>query len=553
MKIHNGVFVLIIPLIISCGAPETKGDSEMNDTGSTEDPPGNELTTYDTFKLTTDVSLLTENEREMIPLLIKAAQVMDQLFWYQAYGDPNAIPSQISSSSELKKHFAINYGPWDRLNGDAPIAEGISEKPLGARFYPEDMTKEEFEAFESDDKSDLYTLILRDAQANLISVPYHVQYSKELELAAQLLDSAASICEDTEFKNYLELRSEALLTDEFDASDRAWLDMTNNTLDLIIGPIENYEDQLFGFKTAYESYVLVKDKEWSRRLAKYASMLPALQKGLPVADKYKAEEPGRDAQLNAYDVIYYAGHCNAGSKTIAVNLPNDETIQLEKGTRRSQLKNAMKAKFDRILLPIADVLIAEEQRNHITFDAFFSNTMFHEVAHGLGIKNTLNGKGAVRTSLKEQASALEEGKADILGLYMVTELHEAGELRNAHLEDYYVTFMAGIFRSTRFGASSAHGKANMLRFNFFEEMGAFARDEPTGTYRVDMDKMRTAMNALSTLILTLQGNGDYEGVVQLMEEKGKIGQQLQQDLDRLYDAGIPVDIVFEQGIDVLGL
>ncbi len=543
----------VILMLNACSGPAAKEEK----TQDSQAPELNEnaasvLSTYDTFRLTTDLSVLSENEIELLPLLIESARVMDGLFWYQSYGDADAVPSVITDNPELMEHYMINYGPWDRLKGDMPIAEGIEEKALGAQFYPEDMSKDEFEAAELEDKADLYTLLMRDTEGALMTVPYHVQYKNELEKASGLLLEAAAICEDPELKNYLVLRAEALLTDDFDASDRAWLDMKNNTLDIIIGPIENYEDQLFGYKTAYEAYVLVKDKAWSERLEKYAAMLPDLQKGLPVDEAYKSEVPGRDAQLNAYDVIFYAGHCNAGSKTIAVNLPNDEKLQLEKGTRRSQLKNAMQAKFDRILMPIADVLIDPSQRAHVTFDAFFANTMFHEVAHGLGIKNTINGKGGVRTSLKEQAGALAEGKADILGLYMVTKLHEAGELGDVDLMDNYVTFMASLFRSIRFGASSAHGKANMLRFNYFKEMGAFTCDE-NGIYSVDMAKMEQAMNALSELILTLQGTGDHAGVVQLMEEKGRIGDLLQFDLERIDKAGIPVDIVFEQGVEVLGL
>jgi hypothetical protein len=321
---------------------------------------------------------------------------------------------------------------------------------------------------------------------------------------------------------------------------------------VVIGPIETYEDALFGYKAAHEAYVLVKDREWSQRLSRYAALLPGLQRDLPVPAAYKQETPGSDSDLNAYDVIYYAGDCNAGAKTIAINLPNDEFVQLKKGTRRLQLKNAMRAKFEHILMPIAGMLIASDQRAHVTFDAFFANTMFHEVAHGLGIKNTINGRGSVREALKEQASALEEGKADILGLYMVTRLFEQGELAGGSLLDHYVTFMAGIFRSVRFGASSAHGRANMLRFNFFERHGAFTRDAD-GTYRVNADNMRTAVEALSAVILKLQGDGDYDGVVTLMNEMGSMGPALQSDLDRLQGANIPVDIVFEQGLKVLGL
>jgi hypothetical protein len=272
-----------------------------------------------------------------------------------------------------------------------------------------------------------------------------------------------------------------------------------------------------------------------------------------VAPLYKADKPGTDSDLNAYDVIYYAGHSNAGSKTIAINLPNDEQVQLAKGTRRLQLKNAMRAKFDKILEPIADTLIDDSQREHVSFDAFFANTMFHEVAHGLGIKNTVDGSSTVRQALREYASSMEEGKADILGLYMINELHKADELGDVDLREYYVTFMAGIFRSIRFGATEAHGKANMVRFNFFADHGAFVRDAESGKYRVDFDSMEAAMTALSRELLILQGDGDYEGVAKLTNNQGVINEQLQSDLDRLSQANIPVDITFNQGVHVLDL
>jgi hypothetical protein len=299
--------------------------------------------------------------------------------------------------------------------------------------------------------------------------------------------------------------------------------------------------------------VLIKDLEWSERLARFAKYLPELQTGLPVPDAYKQETPGSDSDLNAYDVVYYAGHSNAGSKTIAINLPNDEEVQLAKGTRRLQLKNAMLAKYNQIMVPIADLLIAEDQRQHITFDSFFGNTMFHEVAHGLGIKNTLDGKGTVRQAMKEHDSALEEGKADILGLYMVQKLREKGEITEGEVMDDYVTFLAGIFRSVRFGATSAHGKANMIRFNFFEQAGAFSRDEVTGTYRVNLPEFEQAIQALGKRLLTLQGDGDYAAVDAFVAEMGNVSPQLQADLDRLSAQSIPVDIVFEQGAGVLGL
>ncbi|MEO0423121.1 MAG: Zn-dependent hydrolase [Pseudomonadota bacterium] len=510
------------------------------------------LAMYTPFTLTADLADLSDRQKAVIDRLIRAAAIMDGLFWRQACCERE--PFLKSIDDEKARAFArINYGPWDRLNGLEPFLDGVGEKPAGARFYPADLTEEEFANAALPGKDGLYSLVRRGEDGALSLVPYHVAYRAELTEAAGLLREAAALAEDPAFANYLRLRADAFLTSDYQPSDLAWMDMKSNRIDVVIGPIETYEDQRYGYRAAFEGYVLLKDMAWSARLARYAKFLPALQDGLPVPAAYRAETPGSDAELNAYDVIYYAGDCNAGSKTIAINLPNDEQVQLAKGTRRLQLKNAMRAKFDKILLPISELLIAEDQRQHITFDAFFGNTMFHEVAHGLGIKNTLDGKGTVRSALLETASAIEEGKADILGLYMITRLHAMNELPDSHLMDNYVTFLAGIFRSVRFGASSAHGRANMIRFNFFEQAGAFTRDEETGAYRVDFDRMQLAMTELSRRLLMLQGDGDVEGTRKLLNDFGVIKPQLQADLDRLSTAGIAVDIIFEQGREVLGL
>jgi len=506
------------------------------------------LTGYATVKLTTDFSQLTDKEKQMIPLLIDAAKIMDTLYWDQSYGHRDSLLNAVTDEP-TKTYILLNYGPWDKLNNDTPFVDGVGAKPLGANFYPADMTKEELEKSNLSHKQDHYSLIRRDSTGKLISIPYHVAYKEPLQRASALLQRASKLAEDPGLKNYLKLRSQALLTDHFTESDIAWLDMKNNTLDIIIGPIESYEDGLYNARNAYESYVLVKDKQWSQRLAKYVAMLPELQQGLPVDARYKAEKPGTSSQLNAYDVVFYAGQANSGAKTIAVNLPNDEELQKNKGTRRSQLKNAMKAKFDQIMQPIAQTLIDPSQLDKVNFDAFFADVMFHEVAHGLGIKSTVNGKGTVRSALQEQGSWLEECKADILGLYMVTKLVDKGELPGP-IENYYTTFMAGILRSVRFSAADAHGKANMLSFNFFEEKGAFEKTSG-GYYKVNYSTFRNAMTELSSVILTLQGNGDKAGVEKLAKEKGVIKPDLQADLNKLKQKAIPVDIVFEQGVNVL--
>ncbi len=499
-------------------------------------------------KLTADLSTLSENQRKMIPILIEISEIMDGLFWEQAYGDKEELLKSIDTEAG-RKYALINYGPWERLNNNRPFIKSAGEKPAGANFYPADITKEEFMSFGADGKTSLYTIIKRNDNGGLVSVPYHVAYEDELTRASRLMIEAAELAGDPGFKKYLKLRAEAFLTDNYFESDMAWMDMKTNKIDFVVGPIETYEDQLFGYKASFEAFILIKDMEWSRRLDRYSSFLPQLQKELPADKKYKSESPGSSSDLAVYDAIYYAGDCNAGSKTIAINLPNDEQVQLVKGSRKLQLKNSMKAKFDKILIPIAQELIMEDQQEHITFDAFFANTMYHEVAHGLGIKNTINNKGTVREALKESYSAFEEGKADILSLFLINKLHEMGEIDN-DMMDNYVTFLAGIFRSIRFGATSAHGKANLIRFNYFKEKGAFYINED-GKYGVNYNELQKAVNSLSELIIIVQGDGDYDKANEIINKYGVIDADLATSLKKLEEKDIPVDIVFRQGLEVL--
>ena len=542
MKFGSFPLLLIAAVLTSCG-------NEVHDEVFAKEGVPVRPEIYAPVRLTADLSAMSEDERRMIPLLIRAAEIMDAIFWKESFGDRER-PSGMDRRTET--FFDLNYGPWDRLEGNRPFMPGYGLKPPGAGFYPADMKEEEYFALKDPSRDSPYTMIRRDTTGKLVSIPYHIAFFDEIQEASGLLHQAAAMANSPGLKNYLEQRAEALLNDSYIDSDIAWLDMKDNVLDVIIGPIENYEDKLMGTKTAHACYIAVKDLEWSSRLEHYIGLLPGLQQGLPVDPRYKQEQPGLEAQLGAYDVIYYAGDCNAGSKTIAVNLPNDEGVQLAKGTRRLQFKNAMRAKFEKIMVPIGDLLIDPEQRAHITFEAFFQNTMFHEVAHGLGIKRTVNGSGTVREALAEEFSWLEEGKADILGLYMVAQLREQNELSEGELMDNYVTFLTGILRSVRFGTSSAHGQANMVRFNYFLERDAFQRNSE-GTYTVNREQMTGAMNELAGLILTLQGNGDIGAVHQLLEEKGQPGLELSADLERLTKADIPVDIVFEQGLSVLGL
>ncbi len=501
----------------------------------------------------TVVPTLSDSQKQVLRILLQAATLMDTIFWHQAFGDPDSLYDRIHpDSTDFREYIAINYGPWDRLQNDSPFVEGFGPKPLGANFYPADMRVEEFEKSSAKDKASLYTMIRRDKEGNLVAIPYHEYFKEATEKTAALLRQAAAWASSPSLRRYLELRSHALLTDDYRESDRAWLDMKDNIIDVIIGPIETYEDRLFGYKAAHECYILLKDTVWSSRLKRFAQYLPELQRNLPVPPAYKRETPGRDVELNAYDVIYYAGHCNAGPKTIAINLPNDETVQLEKGTRRLQLKNVMKYKFDSILVPIARQLLDTSLLRWLDFDAFFANTMFHEVAHGLGIKYTLDGKNTVREALRQHASAIEEGKADILGIYMIKQLHDKGDL-SLDLRSYYTTFIASIFRSIRFGATSAHGIANTVRFNFFVEKGVIQFDRACNCYRIDFTTFEDAVRELSQRILLIQGDGNAEAAGQLIQQYGKIPPQLHTQLQQLSERGIPVDLIFDQGADILGL
>ena len=544
--------LIAIISITACNNANVETKLEKETVKGYEHIDGIDYNAYAKVKLTTDISHLSDSEKEVLRIMFQVADIMDDIFWTQTYGDKESLLASISDE-KIKLFATINYGPWDILNMEEnkPFLKGFETRPAGANFYPKDMTKEEFEAFDDPNKTNLYTLVKRDENGKLYTQWYHEAYAVQIKEASDLLLKASEISENEGLKKYLSLRAEALLTDEYQESDMAWMDMKTSNIDMVVGPIENYLDALFGYKAAHESFILIKDVEWSEKLKYYAQFLPQMQKELPVDAKYKQETPGSDVDLNAYDVVYYAGDCNEAGKTIAINLPNDEEVQLKKGSRKLQLKNAMRAKFEKILVPISQQLIVENLRQHIKFNSFFENTMFHEVSHGMGIKNTITGKGSVRIALKEQYSAIEEGKADILGLFLVTKLANMGELK-VDLKDNYVTFMTSIFRSIRFGASSAHGKANLIRYNYFLERGAFSRNAE-GLYDIDFKKMEEASKALTIDILEVQGNGDYDVAKDFVEKWTSISPELTEDLKRLADAGIPKDIYYEQGPSVLGL
>lgn len=514
-----------------------------------ESPMKAKVEEYAQVELKSDlVNNLNDKEKELVKIFFQVGEITDDLFWQQTFGDKSQLDT--ITDSYAKEFAMIHYGAWDRLDNNKPFLAGYGEKPAVCNYYPHDITAEEFDAFEDANKNSWYTVIRRNEDGSLKSVWYHEAYAEEIGRICALLEKAVTLAEDPGLKNYLEKRIEAFKTDDYLESDLAWMDMKDSKIDFVTGPIESYDDKFQETKASYESFILLKDEARSKDLAKFVAMLPALQKELPCAPKYKTFVPGTSSDLNVYDAVYYAGDCNAGSKTIAINLPNDERVHALKGTRRLQLRNSMKAKFDKILMPIGQLIVTPEQQKYLNFDAFFWNVTFHEVAHGLGVKQTINTNESVDAVMGTEKTSWEEAKADILGLFMVTKLIEMGEITNITAEDAIATYIAGILRSVRFGAASSHGKANMMCFNYMEKAGAFSRDAK-GQYVIDFGKAKEAMNGWAALILQTQGDGNVEFATKYRAENGGISPALQADLDKINGAGIPRDITFIQGADIL--
>jgi hypothetical protein len=502
-----------------------------------------QLEKFVVVKLKADLSPLSKNQRQMLSFLEGAAMIMDDIFWQQAYGSRDKLFAKWPDHS-MQKLLATHYGPWDRYSGDKPLFANGASKPPGANYYPYDMVKRELEreGQKNPRLKDPYTMVRRSANGNLIPIPYHKFFANEHKLAAKKLRQAAGLAQDPGFKHYLTLRASALLNDDYQASDFAWMAMKNNIVDIIIGPIEIYEDKL-GYKAAHEAFVLLKDLGWSKKLERYTQLLPSWQKQLPVPQAYKQDSPGAESDLGVYDVVRYAGDA-AATRAIAVHLPNDAQVQLKAGSRRLQLKNAMEAKFNHIVKPMAKLLIEPSQRLHVSLQAFFNNTMYHEIAHGLGVKKLIASKNSVESALKENSWMVEEGKADAMGLFIAAKLQQKEGWHRDELLDSLVTSFTSIFRSIRFGTSSSHARANLIRFNYLKEKKVFIRSSQ-GQYRIDPQRMEAAISSLIAIILRLQGDGDYDGVIELENKYGTIGPHLAEDLKRLQKAGIPLDVVFE--------
>ncbi|MDD5544673.1 MAG: peptidase [Acidobacteriia bacterium] len=542
------VITLACLLASACSKPKSSGTTEEEKPKS---PLEQEIDKFSPTEIGTPMLAFTPQERALISQLVAAADQIDQIYWRQVYPRNPKIQQRLQSSKDPNdlltlRLFNLMYGPFDRLQENRPFY-GQEAKPLGGGFYPPDMTKDEFQKWIQDhpkDKTDFespYTVIQRQGK-NLVAIPYSTAYKQWLEPAAQDLEAAAQQTSDKALQKFLRSRAKAFLTNDYYQSDLDWVDLSGNKIDVTIGPYEVYEDGLLNLKASFEAFIGVRDEESSKALDVYTSYIDNLENNLPEDDKYKNPHRGTLSPLVVVNELYDAGEARPGVQTAAFTLPNDERVRAKKGTKKIMLKNVTQAKFNKTLAPAAIRLIVDDQLQNVKFDPFFNHILLHELSHALGPGFITVGKEktTVNRALKEQYTAIEEAKADVVGLYDAEFLAQKKVFDPAHLADYYISNVASIFRSVRFGADDAHGKANLLQFNFFMKEGALSYDETKQKFRTDVPKMKEATRKLANILLTIEAQGDYAAAKALMDEQGKMTPRLQSALRRLND--VPVDI-----------
>jgi len=501
-------------------------------------------------EISVDLSGLSERQRALIDKLIEAGRIVDELFWMQSSHDAIAVRDSLRAmgdaiSKDILKYVMLHYGPYDRIfEGERFIGEGPARKPAGAGFYPEDMTREEFEAYISanPDKKELlesqYTVVLRDGDG-LRAVPYH-EYYPRIEELSRLLSEAAELADNPSLRKYLSLRAKAIATDDYFESDMAWMDIRDNDIDVVIGPIENYEDGLFNYKTAWECAVMVKDPEGSKELQMFTDHIDAFEQALPIDAKYRRASAGSANVLEIVNIVYFGGDFHAGIKTIAASLPNDPRVTERKGGKKQMYRNLMEAKFDKILLPIAERILHPALHSWVDRNSFTSFVTLHEVSHTLGMPYVY-GKPelSVRRALMERYSAVEECKADVLGMYNKKLLLSEGRIDENDLKRSIVTYVAGLFRSLRFGAESAHGHANLVQLNWLLENAAVT-SASADVFDIDFDKFMPALTELARTVLMIQTLGNYDEAGALLDNYGRMTDVIERAIDRLTD--IPRDL-----------
>lgn len=547
------VAMAVAAALVGCASP--KEEPKMSESKpATDSSFAAKIRRFAPTDITADTSHLSDNDRKALDKLIEAAKLLDPLFLRQAWSGNEALRKKLEADSspegrERLHYFMINKGPWSRLDKNEPFIDGVPrEKPPQGGFYPDDITKDEFNSWvatlpeqEKQRATGFFTVIRRGPDGKLKIVPYHEEYREFLEPAATLLKEAAGLTTNQTLKNFLTKRAEAFLSDDYYASDVAWMDL-DAPIDVTIGPYETYEDELFGYKAAFEAFITVRDEAESAKLVKFGGYLQELENNLPVDPKYRNPKLGAASPIRVVDNVFCSGDGNRGVQTAAFNLPNDEKVVKEKGSKRVMLKNMQEAKFNKALVPIAKVVMDPSQQSQISFDAFFTHILAHELMHGLGPHNiTVGGRDTnVRKELKELYSAIEEAKADITGLWALQYLIDKGSVDHAMERDLYTTYLASSFRSVRFGTTEAHGKGQAMQFNYLLDEGAIKMDEAAGTFSIDTSKVKDAVRKLTHDILTIEAEGSYDKAKAMLDKYGVIRPSMQKALEKLVD--VPVDI-----------
>jgi hypothetical protein len=481
----------------------------------------------------TDISynqkLLDDKQKQVVENLYYASKIIDKIFLKQVYSKNEVLYNELQNaempgSDLVLQYFEIMFGPFDRLDRQKPFY-GRDNRPSGADFYPEDLTKDEFNTWLETHPADKETFtsgftVIRRRGNQLVAIPYSEYYKSDLELAAQYLKIAAGFAENASLKKYLETRADAFLSNDYYQSDIAWMDLKDHTIEVVIGPYEVYEDELFNYKASFESFITLVDPVESAKLAQFAALLDEIERNLPIPDQYKNFERGSESPMVVVEAVFCAGDTKAGVQTLAFNLPNDERVRKAKGSKKVMLKNIHEAKFNKLLYPIAENVLDQTQLDDVTFDAFFNHTLMHEISHGVGPGFiTVNGRETeVKKELKETYSKLEECKADVLGMYNNKLMIEKGIYPASFEKHLYTTFLAGIFRSIRFGIDAAHGAGNAIIYNYLLENGAYKFNKDAVRVRVNFDRIEVTVTELATILLTIQAEGDYKGALTLINK-----------------------------------
>jgi hypothetical protein len=503
--------------------------------------------------LTADTSGLSPNDRQALIKIIAAAKLYDPLYLRQIWSGNEALLKKLQADNtplgrERLHYFMINKGPWSQLDGNEPFIEGVPSRPPYANFYPADMTKDEFNAWlatlspeEKEKATGYFYVIRRDANGKLKSVPYSEEYREFLEPAAKLLREAAALTTNNTLRDFLNKRAAAFASNDYYDSDVAWMDL-DAPIDVTIGPYETYEDELFGYKAGFEAYVTLRDAAESAKLVKFSQYLQEIEDHLPIDAKYRNPKLGAASPMRVVNEVFGSGEGNSGVQTAAFNLPNDERVVKEKGSKRIMLKNVQDAKFNKVLIPISRVVLDPKQQNDLAFDAFFTHILMHELMHGLGPHNINVGGNAttVRLQLKDKYSAIEEAKADMTGLWALQYLIDKGVIDRGMQRTLYTTNLASMFRSVRFGITEAHGRGVAMQFNYLTDEGAIKFNQSNGTFSVDETKIRAAVTKLTHELLTIEAEGSYEKASALLDKYAVIRPQMKSAFDKL--SNVPVDI-----------